>query len=73
MLRPAFPYIPAKGWMKANGLKYSFGPPRITLPLKFGFHEGRTGLRVSPSFDALYDNCGVNGSPDCSVTMPLTC
>src|ERR1700683_4082668 len=63
-LRPAFPYVPGVGWMNASGLKYSVGPPRITGPLKLGFKDGLTGLRVSPSFDGLYESCGVNGSPD---------
>jgi hypothetical protein len=36
--------------MKALGLKYRLGLPRITGPENFGLMEGWTGLRVSPSF-----------------------
>src|SRR5205807_7736330 len=59
--------------MKALGLKYSPGRPSTTGPVKAGFHEGRTGLRVSPSFDGLYESCGVKGRPDCTVSIPLSC
>ena len=41
------------GWTNALGLKYALGPPWITWPVKLGFTDGRTGLRVSPSFDGL--------------------
>jgi hypothetical protein len=51
--RDALPHVPASGVMKASGLKYRFGSPRINLAVKFGFSDGRTGLRVSPSFDGL--------------------
>src|SRR5580658_1312969 len=59
--------------MNALGLKYWFVPPWITGPLKFGFQEGRTGLRVSPSLDGLEESCGVKGKPDCTVSIPLSC
>src|ERR1700682_1675673 len=73
MLRPAFPWVPGSGWINAAGLKYRLGPPWITWPVKLGFKDGRTGLRVSPSLDGMEDNWGVKGRPDCSVSIPLTC
>src|SRR5579884_85362 len=57
---------------KAAGLKYWFGPPRITGPVNAGFHDGRTGLRVSPLLEGLKPSWGVNGNPDWAVTMPLS-
>src|ERR1700730_6392982 len=51
--RPTLPYVPASGTMNAFGLKYWFGPPSITLPLKRGFRDGRTELRVLPSLEGL--------------------
>ena len=42
-------------------------------PVKAGFKDGLTGLRVSPSFDGLNESCGVNGKPECSVSIPLSC
>src|SRR5690349_2703994 len=57
--------------MNAFGSKYLSGPPKITLPVKAGFKDGRIGLRVSPSFVGLNPNCGENGKPDWMVPMPL--
>ena len=51
--RPALPYVAGSGGTKAAGLKYSFGPPSITGPVNGGFQDGRTGLRLSPSFEGL--------------------
>src|SRR5260221_6019203 len=59
--------------MNAFGLKFCPGPPWIMEPEKTGFNDGRTGLRESPSFDGLYESCGVNGRPDTSVSIPLSC
>src|SRR5579885_170739 len=71
VLRPRFPYVPKTGTMKAFGLKYWDGLPSITLPLKFGLMEGRTGLRLSPLLEGLKPSCGVKGRPDWNVTMAL--
>ncbi len=53
--RPRFPSNPLLfgGARNAAGLKYSFGLPIITGPVKFGFANGRTGFFVSPVFDGL--------------------
>src|SRR5215472_2923069 len=69
--RPTFPYVPATGITNAFGLKYWLGPPSITLPENAGFHDGRTGLRLSPLFDGLNPSCGVNGNPDWIVSIPV--
>src|ERR1700722_14568186 len=69
---PTFPNVPCAGTMKACGLNHWAEVPRITEPVKAGFHEGRTGLRESPSFDGLKLSCGVKGKPDCAVTIRLS-
>src|SRR5579871_568599 len=63
VLRPTFPYVPAGGTTNAAGLKYWFGVPGINAPLKSGFQEGRTGLRLSPSPEGLNPRAGVKGKP----------
>src|SRR6266853_1663357 len=63
---PTFPKKPLLfgGAMNAAGLNHFFGFPSTTGPVKEGSRNGRTGLRVSPSFEGLYPSCGVNGNPD---------
>jgi hypothetical protein len=53
--RPRFPKKPLLFGTAANaaGLNHSLGLPTITGPLKLGLTNGRTGLRVSPSFEGL--------------------
>src|SRR5581483_5150595 len=63
--------VPETGTINASGLKYCSGLLSITLPRKSGLTEGRTGLRLSPLFDGLNPSCGVNGRPDCRLTMAL--
>src|SRR5260370_36567995 len=58
--------------MNAFGSKYRLGLPGKSFPEKAGFQEGRMGFRLSPSFVGLKPNCGVNGKPDCRVSMPLS-
>src|SRR5581483_1231646 len=70
--RPTLPKVPFGGATNAFGLKYSFAPPRITGPVNAVFHDGRTGLRVSPLFDGLKPSCGVKGKPDCREAMLLS-
>src|SRR6202000_1798915 len=55
---PAKPLVDG-GAMNAAGLKYWFGLPVMTLPVKSGLRKGRTGLRVSPEFDGLSLRWGV--------------
>src|ERR1700688_2321440 len=69
---PTLPKVPVGGTMNAFGLNHWVVPPNITGPVKPGFHEGRTGLRVSPSLEGLKLNCGVKGNPDWIVTMLFT-
>src|SRR5579862_6479824 len=72
--RPTFPKKPLLFGCAINalGLNHWFGVPSTTGPVNAGFRNGRTGLRVSPVLDGLYPSCGVNGNPDCTVTMLLT-
>src|SRR5207302_5415191 len=53
--RPRFPKKPLLLGTAVNAaaLNHSVGVPRITGPVKLGLTNGRTGLRVSPSFEGL--------------------
>src|SRR5579862_5356208 len=52
---PRLPQNPllAGGARNAPGLNHCEGLPRMIEPWKFGFTNGLTGLRVSPSFEGL--------------------
>lgn len=68
-------YIAIGSWQrldKRQRIEIFVRPAKDHLASELGV-PGRTGLRVSPSFEGLWDNCGVKGNPDCSVTMPLIC
>src|ERR1700686_3830223 len=69
---PTLPKVPVGGTMNAFGLNHWVVPPNITGPVKPGFHEGRTGLRVARWLEGMEPNCGGKGNRAWSVAVQFT-